>query len=111
MQSQNRILDEIAKLVTSAAGAAKGVRDEVETLIRAQAERLIDQMDLVTREEYDVVKAMVARARAENEKLEARIAALEATPQTRPQAAKRFSVNQSRVNRPRRVTRSKRKGV
>jgi BMFP domain-containing protein YqiC len=79
MQSQNRILDEIAKLVTSAAGAAKGVRDEIETLIRTQAERMINQMDLVTREEFDVVKAMVARARSDTSKLERRIAALEAS--------------------------------
>lgn len=79
MQSQNRIFDEIAKLMTSAAGAAKGLREEVETLVRAQAERMISQMDLVTREEFDVVKAMAARARQDTEKLEARIAALEAT--------------------------------
>jgi BMFP domain-containing protein YqiC len=88
MQSQNRILDEIAKLVTSAAGAAKGVRDEIETLIRTQAERMIDQMDLVTREEFDVVKAMAARARSDSEKLEKRIAALEAAlakTNTKPQ--------------------------
>lgn len=79
MQSQNRIFDEFAKLMTSAAGAAKGLREEVETLVRAQAERLISQMDLVSREEFDVVKAMATRARQDCEKLEARIAALEAT--------------------------------
>lgn len=78
MQSQNRIFDELAKLMTSAAGAAKGLREEVETLVRAQAERMISQMDLVTREEFDVVKAMATRARLDTEKLEARIAALEA---------------------------------
>ena len=104
MQSQNRILDEIAKLVTSAAGAAKGVRDEIETLVRTQAERLVNQMDLVTREEFDAVKAMATRARMENEKLEKRIAALEA--EAKPSVAKR---KRPSVNRPRRNSGTKRR--
>jgi len=77
-QTQNRILDEIGRLFTNAAGAAQGVRTEVETLIRSQAERLIADMDLVGREEFEAVRAMAQLAREENEALKARIETLEA---------------------------------
>ena len=76
-QTQNRVLDEIAKLFTNAAGAAQGVRQEVETVIRSQAERLVADLDLVPREEFEVVRAMAALAREENEALKTRIEALE----------------------------------
>lgn len=74
----NRILDEFAKLMTDAAGAAQGVRREVETAFRGQAERILNQMDVVQREEFEAVRDMTIKARAENEKLAARIAELEA---------------------------------
>lgn len=74
----NRILDEFAKLVTDAAGAAQGVRREVETAFRAQAERLLNSMEIVQREEFEAVRDMAIKARAENKKLTARIDALEA---------------------------------
>lgn len=74
----NRILDDFAKLMTDAAGAAQGVRREVEGAMRAQAERLLNSMDVVQREEFEAVRDMAAKARAENEKLSARLAALEA---------------------------------
>ncbi|WP_274628021.1 accessory factor UbiK family protein [Arvimicrobium flavum] len=74
----NRILDEFAKLMTDAAGAAQGVRREVETAFRAQAERMLNSMDIVQREEFEAVREMAAKARAENQKLAARIDALEA---------------------------------
>jgi len=77
-QTQNRVLDEIARLFTNAAGAAQGVRQEVETLMRSQAERLVADLDLVPREEFEVVRAMAALAREENEALKLRIEALEA---------------------------------
>jgi len=77
-QSSNRLLDEIARLATDAVGAAQGVRREAETVIRAQMERLIRDLDVATREEVDVLKDMVAAAREENERLVARIGALEA---------------------------------
>jgi BMFP domain-containing protein YqiC len=77
-QTTNRFLDELAKLMTDAAGAADGVKREVAALMRAQSERLLHEMDVVQREEFEAVKAMAERARAENERLEARIAALEA---------------------------------
>jgi BMFP domain-containing protein YqiC len=76
-QSNNRFLDELAKLMTDAAGAAQGVRREVETLMKAQAERLLRELDLVQREEFEAVKEMAAKAREENQELSARVAALE----------------------------------
>jgi len=74
----NRILDEFAKLMTDAAGAAQGVRREVETAFRSQAERALNSMDIVQRDEFDAVREMALKARAENEKLARRIAELEA---------------------------------
>ncbi|WP_136660259.1 accessory factor UbiK family protein [Nitratireductor sp. XY-223] len=73
----NRILDDFARLMTDAAGAAQGLRDEVETALRAQAERVLNNMDVVQREEFEAVREMAARARDENEALSARIDALE----------------------------------
>ena len=77
-QTSNRLLDEVAKLMTDAAGAAQGVRREVESVMRAQAERILESMDVVKREEFEAVKAMAEKARGENERLSAEIAALEA---------------------------------
>ncbi len=74
----NRILDEFAKLVTDAAGAAQGVRKEVETAFRAQAEKLLNSMEIPQREEFEAARDMAAKARSENDKLTARIAVLEA---------------------------------
>ena len=73
----NRILDEFAKLMTDAAGAAQGMRREVETAFRAQAERVLNSMDVVQREEFEAARDMAAKAREENAKLAARIEALE----------------------------------
>jgi len=78
MQSDNPILDGLARLVTDAAGAAQSVRSEVDTFMRQRLERLVADMDFVPREEFDAVKAMAAKARSENERLEKRIADLEA---------------------------------
>ena len=77
-QTNNRFLDEFAKLMTDAAGAAQGMRREFETLMKAQGERILRDMDVVQREEFEAVKEMAAKAREENERLGARIAALEA---------------------------------
>lgn len=77
-QTTNRLFDELAKFLTDAAGAAQGVRREIETIVRAQGERLLREMDVVPREEFEAVKSMAQKAREENERLEARIAALEA---------------------------------
>jgi BMFP domain-containing protein YqiC len=78
MQTQSPIFDEIAKLMSDAAGAVDGVRREAETVMRSQLQRLIADMDLVPREEFEAVKELAANARSENERLSARIAALEA---------------------------------
>lgn len=74
----NRLLDELAKLMTDAAGAAQGVRREAETAIQAQLERLLNSMDLVKREEFEAVRDMAIKAREENDALAARLEALEA---------------------------------
>jgi BMFP domain-containing protein YqiC len=74
----NRLLDEFARLFTDAAGAAQGVRREVEQAFRAQAERLLNSMEVVQREEFEAVRDMAVKARAENKALAARIEALEA---------------------------------
>jgi BMFP domain-containing protein YqiC len=77
-QSNNRVFDEFARLMTDAAGAAQGVRREMETLMRAQGERILREMDVVPREEFEAVKAMARKAREENEALAQRLDALEA---------------------------------
>lgn len=75
----NRILDDLARLMTDAAGAAQGVRREVEAAFRAQTEKTgLNSLDVVKREEFEAVKEMAARARDENDALLARIEALEA---------------------------------
>lgn len=75
--TQTRFFDELAKLMTNAAGAAQGVRREIDTLVQAQMERLLNNMDLVKREEFEAVKAMAQKAREENDALAARLDALE----------------------------------
>jgi BMFP domain-containing protein YqiC len=77
-QTSNRFLDEMARLMNDAAGVAQGVRREFDTLFRNQAERILRDLDVVQREEFEAVKEMARLAREENEALQARIAALEA---------------------------------
>ncbi len=78
MQSSNRFIDELAKMATNAAGAARGLQQEVEAIVRGQAEKLLGNMDLVQRDAFEAVKAMAAKAREENVALAERIAVLEA---------------------------------
>ena len=77
-QTTGRFFDELGKLITDAAGAADGVRKEIETVVRSQAERVLRDLDVVQREEFEAVKAMAQKAREENETLKAKIAVLEA---------------------------------
>jgi BMFP domain-containing protein YqiC len=77
-QGPNRLFDEFAKLMTDAAGAAQGLRREIETAFKSQAERFLNEMDLVKRDDFEAVKEMAALARSENEALKARLDALEA---------------------------------
>jgi BMFP domain-containing protein YqiC len=76
-QTNNRLFDELAKMMTDAAGAAQGLKREVETMIRSQGEKWLREMDVVQREEFEAVKAMAEKARAENEELRRRLADLE----------------------------------
>jgi BMFP domain-containing protein YqiC len=78
MQTDNPILDGLAKFFTDAAGAANAARGEVDTFIRQRLEKLVADMDFVPREEFEAVKAMAAKARTENDSLAARVAVLEA---------------------------------
>ncbi len=76
-QTSNRFFDELARLMNDAAGVAQGVRKEFDTLFRAQAERILRELDVVPREEFEAVKEMARLAREENEALKARVEALE----------------------------------
>src|SRR5437763_11378361 len=77
-QTTNRFFDEMARLMNDAAGVASGVRREFDTMFRNQADRILRDLDVVKREEFEAVKEMARLAREENEALKARIAALEA---------------------------------
>ena len=76
-QTSSRFFDEFAKLMTNATGAAQGVRQEVDTLFKSQAERVLRELDVVTREEFDAFREMAVKARMQNEVLEKRIVELE----------------------------------
>ncbi len=75
--TSSRFFDEIAKLMSSASGAAQGVRKEVDTMVQNQVERVLNNLNVVKREEFDVVRDMAEKARLENEKLSQRVAELE----------------------------------
>ena len=77
MQSQNRFFDDLARVAAGAVGTLSGVRSEVESRVREQLERVLAGMDLVSRDEFEAVKAMAAKARSEQEDLQKRIADLE----------------------------------
>lgn len=77
-QTTNRLLDEMARLMNDAAGVAQGVKREFDTMYKTKAERVLRELDVVSREEFEAVKEMARIAREENEALKVRIAALEA---------------------------------
>jgi len=77
MQTDNRLLDDLARVATGAFSAFTGVRDEIEARMREQFEKILSRLDVVTREEFDAVKAMASRAREQQEAAETRLAALE----------------------------------
>ena len=77
MQPGNKIFDDLSKLMTNAMGVAQGAKAEAETAMKSMMDRWLASRDLVTREEFDAVRAMAQKAREENEALKARIAALE----------------------------------
>ena len=78
MQTRNRLLDDIAKVANSAAGTFAGVKGEIENLIRHRVESLMADMNMVNRDEFNAVKAMVAKSRSEQESLERKVKLLQA---------------------------------
>jgi len=84
MQTTSRLLDDLAKVANGAVSALVGVREEIDALVRQRIERLAADLDLVSREEFEAVKATAANARAEQERLEKRVAALEAAQKKKP---------------------------
>lgn len=89
MQTRNRFFDDLAKVANSAAGTVAGMKDELEQMVRHRVENFISGMNLVTREEFEVARAMAAKARDEQERLEKRIVALEAQLSTQKPKATR----------------------
>jgi BMFP domain-containing protein YqiC len=78
MQTRNRMFDDFATLMQNAMGVAQGAKVEAETAMKGWVDRWLAERNLVTREEFDAVRAMAQKAREENEALAARVAALEA---------------------------------
>lgn len=81
MQTSNRLLDDLAKMASGAASTLVGVKQELDALIKQRIERLVANLDLVSRDEFEAVRAMAANARAEQQRLEERLARLEAASQ------------------------------
>jgi BMFP domain-containing protein YqiC len=86
MQSRNRIFDDMSQLMTNAMGVAQGAKDEAETAMKSMIDRWLADRDFVSRDEFDAVREMAAKAREENATLLARIEALEAKPKPKPRA-------------------------
>jgi BMFP domain-containing protein YqiC len=84
MQTNNRFMDDLAKVANSAVSTLSGIKGEVEAIVRQQLDRLLSDMDLVHRDEFDAVQAMAAKARTEQEKLEKRVKSLEAALAGKP---------------------------
>lgn len=86
MQSRNRIFDDMSQLMTNAMGVAQGAKDEAETAMKSMIDRWMADRDFISRDEFDAVREMAAKAREENATLLARIEALEAKPKAKPRA-------------------------
>jgi len=89
MQTSNRILNDMAKAASGAVSAVTGLKGDAEGVLHRQLERLLADMDLVSRDEFEAVKALAANARAEQEKLQARVDQLEAQLKAKKPAAKK----------------------
>lgn len=99
-QTTSRFFDELAKVMTNAAGAAQGVRREVDTVVRTQAERVLSDLDVVQREEFEALRDMAVKAREENERLEARIVVLEAALAAKPKTVTRKAAAPASTKKP-----------
>ncbi|MSO54383.1 MAG: accessory factor UbiK family protein [Rhodospirillales bacterium] len=103
MSTRNRIFDDLAKMSTGAASTLLGLRDEVATMVRGLFDRVIADGRFVDRDEFDAVKAMAAKARAEQERLEDRVAALDGKPRSaKRRTAPKPAKTKARSSRPRR---------
>ena len=78
MQSKNKFMDDMSQIMTNAMGVAQGAKDEAENAMKSFMDRWLADRNFVTREEFDAVRAMAQKARAQNEDLSARLEALEA---------------------------------
>mgnify|MGYP006222569935 FL=1 len=99
MQTSNRILNDLAKVANGAASTLSGMKSEVETFIHQQLKRLLKDADLVKREEFDVIKAVAVKARAEQEKLEVRIKSLEAKLNSTKTSAKYKALKKAKAKK------------
>ena len=77
MQKDNKFLDDFAKMATGAAGGLLDMKRELESMVAMQLEKLLQKMNLVTKEEFDTLQAMLAKARSEQDELKKRLDALE----------------------------------
>ena len=77
MQTENRLFDDLARMANGALNTLSGVREEIETRVRERVERMLSDMDMVPREEFEAVRAMAQTARSEQEALTAKVAELE----------------------------------
>lgn len=93
-QASSRLFDEMGKLMNSAAGVADGVRREVDTVVKSQLERVVADMDLVKREDYDALRELVMSLTGEVKSLKAEVAELRGDAPARP-AAKRSTARKS----------------
>jgi BMFP domain-containing protein YqiC len=100
MQTENKILDDLARFASGAAGSLGDVKTEIEARAKEAVEALAARMDLVTREEFDAVKALAAEARGQVDKLEARVADLEAAQGTKKLAKKKAAQKSVNANKP-----------
>ena len=104
MQTDNRLFDDLARVATNAIGSLQTARDEAGNRIRQQFERILETMDLVSREEFDTVKAMAQKARLENERLAKRVADLEArhgvVAKSKPQSSTTKAAREETATRP-----------
>mgnify|MGYP002713122846 CR=1 FL=1 len=99
-QTTSRFFDEISKLMTGAVGAAQGLRGEVEAMVRTQAEKILRDLDVVSREEFEAVKEMARKARGENEALKKRLDELEGGKSAKPARAAKPAAKKTAAKKP-----------
>ncbi len=99
MQTNNRLFDDLAKVANSAVSTLAGVRSEVEAMVRWQMEKFMADANMVPRDEFEAMKAVAQTARTEQEKLEERVAALEAKVAERSAAPTAKTARKPRASR------------